>query len=309
MHGTSASMPSEVAMSSQRIPREAMKPSFSSTMTPALLPLSLGGSPITARIGSVRKFLLNLLSRKTSISPRTKERILDPAEVKKQFDRTVHFRILIISRSNAGKTTLIQRVCNTMGLPEIFNAKGEKIDPAIVLGSHERGDHNIEDELIFPSNPGFIFHDSGGFENGSVNELNLVKDFVAHRAATMKLEKRIHVIWYCFSMADYERPILAAEEKFFDECNTGNVPVIAVLTKADALTLPALSQLRDEGLTMREAMPKAGELAAQMLSILESGIENQLCSCRYPPKAYLTTACMNQEGADCSPLLSKPILL
>ena len=23
-------------------------------------------------------------------------------------------------------------------------------------------------------------------------------------------------------MADYERPILAAEEKFFNECNTGN---------------------------------------------------------------------------------------
>ena len=30
-------------------------------------------------------------------------------------------------------------------------------------------------------------------------------------------------VWrYCISMADYDRPILASEEKFFDECNTGN---------------------------------------------------------------------------------------
>jgi len=57
------------------------------------------------------------------------------------------------------------------------------------------GDHNIEDELIFQSNPGFIFHDSRGFETGSVDELNSMKDFVADRAATMKLEKRIHAIW------------------------------------------------------------------------------------------------------------------
>jgi len=84
---------------------------------------------------------------------------MDPAEVKKHFDRIGHFRILVLGRSNAGKTTLLQRVCNTTELPEIFNAKGEKvkflilqyymslrvadwhsisqIDPAIVQGSLE----------------------------------------------------------------------------------------------------------------------------------------------------------------------------
>ncbi|KAL4073009.1 hypothetical protein V8B97DRAFT_1956228 [Scleroderma yunnanense] len=120
---------------------------------------------------------------------------LDPAEVRKHFDRIGRFRILVIGRSNAGKTTLLQRVCNTTELPKIINAKGEKIDPATVQGSLERGYHNIDDELIFRSNSGFIFHDSRGFETGSLNELNLMKDFVADRAATMKLEKRIHAIW------------------------------------------------------------------------------------------------------------------
>jgi len=95
------------------------------------------------------------------ISSRTKERFrLDPVQVKKQFNRIGHFRILAIGRSNAGKTTLLQRVCNTTELLDIFNANGEKvkypilpyctflqvtdqcngnfqIDPAIVQGSLE----------------------------------------------------------------------------------------------------------------------------------------------------------------------------
>ena len=53
--------------------------------------------------------------------------ILDPAEVKMHFDRIGHFRILVLGRSNAGKTTLLQRVCNTTELPEIFNAEGKKV--------------------------------------------------------------------------------------------------------------------------------------------------------------------------------------
>ena len=84
---------------------------------------------------------------------------LDPTGVKEHFDRIGHFRVLILGRSNAGKTMLLQCVCNTTELPEIFNAKGKKvkylilpyhtmsfkllmygilqIDPAIVQGSLE----------------------------------------------------------------------------------------------------------------------------------------------------------------------------
>ena len=32
-----------------------------------------------------------------------------------------HFRILVIGRANAGKTTLLQRVCNTMEDPCIYD--------------------------------------------------------------------------------------------------------------------------------------------------------------------------------------------
>ena len=36
-------------------------------------------------------------------------------------------RILVIGRSNAGKTTLFQRTCNMIEHPEIFNSKGERV--------------------------------------------------------------------------------------------------------------------------------------------------------------------------------------
>ena len=65
--------------------------------------------------------------------------------------------------------------------------------------------------------------------------------------------------------------------------------MIVVLTKADALELPALGQLmEEEGLTVKEAKPRVKELAADMSSKLRGRIESQLGGCKYPPKAYLT---------------------
>ena len=40
---------------------------------------------------------------------------------------TARFRVLIIGRANAGKTTILQRVCNTTEKPKFFNQKGHKV--------------------------------------------------------------------------------------------------------------------------------------------------------------------------------------
>ena len=67
--------------------------------------------------------------------------------------------------------------------------------------------------------------------------------------------------------------------------------MIAVLTKADALKLPAVCQLmREEGLTMREVMPRVEEYALQLLDKLRKRIEIQLNGRKYPPKVYLPMA-------------------
>ena len=68
---------------------------------------------------------------------------LDPAEVKEHFDRIGHFRILVVGRSNAGKTTLLQRVCNTTELPDIYNSKGEKVQYLIVQRHRQVADATI----------------------------------------------------------------------------------------------------------------------------------------------------------------------
>ena len=63
------------------------------------------------------------------------------------------------------------------------------------LISSQRGMHKIENELVFQSNPGFIFHDSRGFEAGGIEELNTVKEFIAQRSKLDKLKSQLHVIW------------------------------------------------------------------------------------------------------------------
>ena len=41
--------------------------------------------------------------------------------------RIKRFRVLIIGRANAGKTTILQRVCNTTEQPKVFNQKGHEV--------------------------------------------------------------------------------------------------------------------------------------------------------------------------------------
>jgi GTPase SAR1 family protein len=42
-------------------------------------------------------------------------------------ERCGRFRILIIGRANAGKTTILQKVCNTTEEPEIYDSKERKV--------------------------------------------------------------------------------------------------------------------------------------------------------------------------------------
>ena len=68
------------------------------------------------------------------------------------------------------------------------------------------------------------------------------------------------------------------------------MPVITVLTKVDALKHQAIGQLRDEGMQIKEALLRAGELEKQMLIEQRAKFEIYLRECKYPPKAYITMA-------------------
>jgi septin family protein len=54
-------------------------------------------------------------------------------DVKAKFKR---FRILVVGRASAGKTTLLRKVYNATGKPEIFDGKGNKVDPLSTQHRH-----------------------------------------------------------------------------------------------------------------------------------------------------------------------------
>ena len=66
---------------------------------------------------------------------------------------------------------------------------------SFLLKVWQRGEHDIENEMIFESNTGYIFHDSRGFEAGRTSELDKVKDFLQKRSAQRTIRDQVHVIW------------------------------------------------------------------------------------------------------------------
>ncbi|KAJ7898028.1 hypothetical protein B0H14DRAFT_2675930 [Mycena olivaceomarginata] len=200
-----------------------------------------------------------------------------------------HFRVLVMGRANAGKTTLLKKVCNSVKDPEIFSPTGTEIHVSTVEGSDERGLHDIENQLIFKSNRQFIFHDSCGFESGSVVETEKVEAFIAQRAKSETLSEQLHAIWYCLP-TDTNRPLLAADEKFFNTHDTRKVPVIAIFTKFDGLIIKAFTKLLGDELT-------------QMM--LATNFKGPLKKVQFPPSAYVRLDDMRQETSNCIELIGK----
>ncbi|KAI5997705.1 GTP-binding protein [Pisolithus marmoratus] len=205
------------------------------------------------------------------------------------------FRILVMGRANAGKTTILQMVCNATDKPEIFDGKGNKY--------FQRGYHDVQNELVFQSNPGFVFHDSCGFEAGSTQQFDQMKHFVADHAVTTRVNERIHAIWFCIPMTDSHRTVTAAERKFFNECDTGHVPVIVMVTKVDVLYLTAIEELLDGGLTIAEAEARAIEKQGELLEKWLGHVKHELDMCKFPPKGYVSLDKMHQKDADCTPFM------
>ena len=66
---------------------------------------------------------------------------------------------------------------------------------SFLLKVWQRGEHDIENEMIFESNMAFVFHDSCGFEAGRTSELEKVRDFVRKSSTKKNMKDLLHVIW------------------------------------------------------------------------------------------------------------------
>jgi len=60
----------------------------------------------------------------------------------------------------------------------------------------QRGEHEIEDELVFSNHTGYIFHDSRGIECGGTEELEILQRFIQRKTSEKQLQSRLHAIWF-----------------------------------------------------------------------------------------------------------------
>ena len=69
-------------------------------------------------------------------------------------------------------------------------------EPALFVPVAQRGLHDIRNEITFPSKPGFVFHDSEGFESGSSSETgDTVSAFIKDRSRAVRPDLQLHAIW------------------------------------------------------------------------------------------------------------------
>ena len=64
------------------------------------------------------------------------------------------------------------------------------------LTSYQRGEHTIDDELVFSNHMGYVFHDSRGIESGSTEELETLREFIRRKCGEKRLPKKLHAIWF-----------------------------------------------------------------------------------------------------------------
>ncbi|KAG6914949.1 hypothetical protein DXG01_014286, partial [Tephrocybe rancida] len=140
----------------------------------------------------------------------------DIAAASKLRDKYTHFRILVIGRANAGKTTLLKRVCNTTEEPCIYDDQGKNLLRETVA----RGIHDINCPFSFASNPKFTFHDSPGFETGDEAQLKTVQEFIEKCASATEVDNQLHAIWFCVT-PDVSRFLSNLEMDFFNQERAG----------------------------------------------------------------------------------------
>ncbi|KAF7981451.1 hypothetical protein HWV62_33469 [Athelia sp. TMB] len=219
------------------------------------------------------------------------------------------FRILVVGRCNTGKTTILKKVCNSVDGPDIFDSKSGKKITEKINPSQERGYHDIDCELRFKSSPQFVFHDSEGFESGSVTESVTVNEFLKKRAKADNLGGQLHAIWYCIPTDD-DRPISSRESSFFNQIES-EAPVIAVLSKFDGLRIKTLSELLDP----LDEDDEDGRLSARRQARfkatekLEKIVKKPLKAMKFPPCDFVVFEKMHlptkAAAESCSELLQK----
>ncbi|KAJ7488000.1 hypothetical protein FB451DRAFT_730854 [Mycena latifolia] len=227
-------------------------------------------------------------------------------EIKRKCPR---FRILVIGRRNAGKTTILKKMCGSDGSDlEIVNVEGEKVDPSILEPNRQRGMSNIENEITFHSNPLFVFHDSQGIEAGAEHDQNstlsteYLWNFLEKRSERTRIRDQVHAIWFCIPMDNPRAPSAEFELAFFNtKCSP--VPVIAVFTKFESLLDEAYNDLPEDDDSSDADRDEEALKVAQ--SKFNATVLKAIQSTTYPPNQVVQLQNLNEVATECPALTEK----
>ncbi|KAH9012113.1 hypothetical protein EDB84DRAFT_978228 [Lactarius hengduanensis] len=61
--------------------------------------------------------------------------------------------------------------------------------------SMDRGEHKIDDELVFSSHIRNTFFMTHGVESGSTEELAILQEFIKRKCGERRLKDKLHAIW------------------------------------------------------------------------------------------------------------------
>ncbi|KAJ7511967.1 hypothetical protein B0H11DRAFT_1789273 [Mycena galericulata] len=216
--------------------------------------------------------------------------------------RKLAFRVLILGRANAGKTTILERLTGAAMDKAEVRRDGEVLPDQIVRGQSDRGLHNVEDEIRFPSKPDFVFHDSRGVEAGSTEELSVVQQFVEHHTSTVKLKEQLHAIWMCLPL-DESRELFEGEKVFF-HWEKGTAALVVIFTKRDGAVQKETTRIIEEILegsqehTVTRAIRKEARQRAEIeVNNRVNALEQELRGSSIPNSsiAFLTTGGMEEQ--------------
>ncbi|KAJ7848461.1 hypothetical protein B0H14DRAFT_2445933 [Mycena olivaceomarginata] len=161
-----------------------------------------------------------------------------PPVTQEILDRCPRLRVLVVGKSGVGKSSLIS---HAFGLDMKSVAHGE------------RGNCNINDEIISAENSRFVLHDSMGFEPGQTKNFDDAKNFLEKRGLKdVALKDRVHVIWCVASMLTFHQEIEhnrlciqaphaggrvfeKGDEALLKLASGMKVPVVVVFTQCDEL--------------------------------------------------------------------------
>jgi predicted GTPase len=109
---------------------------------------------------------------------------------------------MIHSQAGVGKSSIINRVFHIDGVEAAVGSHDQRDCLPLTwlltktVEDFDVGEAEIDEEFFSPDNPYFVSHDSRGFELGSTNTLNIVRNFILRRSNEgLPLKDRLHAVW------------------------------------------------------------------------------------------------------------------